>query len=108
MDKALRYLALCAKAGKLVTGADSCVQALSAGKAKLILLAADASPNAVKRGEGMTYGRQTPLYRSNYTKTQLAEALGRPGPVALAAICDNGLAQAFRKTVQSAQRNEEE
>jgi Ribosomal protein L30E len=108
MDKALGYLALCSKSGKLVVGADNCVQALGRGKAKLLLLASDASPNAIKRAEGMTYGRKIPLLRCTITKQELADATGENGLVAIAAICDKGLARAFLNTVQCAERNEEE
>ena len=108
MDKALDYLAMCAKAGKLVMGADNCAQAMGHGKVKLLLLASDASPNAVKRASGMVYGRQIPLLRCPETKRDLAEASGKNGPVAIAAICDAGLARAFSNAVQGMEGNEEE
>ena len=49
MDKAQRYLGLARKAGLLATGADGCADAIASGKAKLLMLASDASPNTAKR-----------------------------------------------------------
>jgi large subunit ribosomal protein L30e len=108
MDKALGYLALCAKAGKLVMGADNCAQAIGHGKVKLLLLASDASPNATNRAGKMASGRQIPLLRCPETKRELSEAAGKNGPVAIAAICDAGLARAFSDAVQGLEGNEEE
>ena len=48
----LRFLGLMRRAGKLSVGEEGTGQAARAGKAKLILLASDASPNACDRAEG--------------------------------------------------------
>ncbi len=108
MDKALGYLSLSAKAGRLVCGADNCVEALKRGKARLLILAADASPNACRRADGMLYGREIPLFKSGYTKYELAAAVGANGPVAMAAVCDEGLANAFAGSAQQNKQHEEE
>lgn len=107
MDKALGYFSLCAKAGRLVTGADNCIEALKQNKAKLIVLAADASANAAKRAEGMLFGRKIPLVHVKYTKEDLARACGRGAAVAIAAICDEGLAGAFANSAQIVEQQEE-
>ena len=107
MDKALGYLSLAARAGRLATGADNCIDSLKRGKAKLIILASDASSNAVKRAEGMLYGRNIPLCRVDYPKDELAHASGRRGPVALAAIEDEGLAKAFANAAKTLHQQEE-
>lgn len=108
MDKALGYLSLSAKAGRLVCGADNCVQALKRGRVALLVLASDASPNARKRAEGMLFQRNVPLFESGYTKYDLAAAAGANGPVAMAAVCDEGLAAAFAKSAQPDKQYEEE
>lgn len=108
MDKALGYLSISAKAGKLVCGADNCIEALKRGRAKLVIVASDASANARKRADGMLFGRKTPLFESGYTKYELAAAAGANGPVALAAVCDEGLANAFAKSAQADKQHEEE
>lgn len=107
MDKSMGYLSLAAKAGRLSVGADNCINALKRKKAKLIVLASDASPNAVKRAEGMLFGREIPLIRTVRTKDELAQACGKHGPVAIAAILDDGLAEAFSKTAQIVEQQEE-
>ncbi len=108
MDKALGYLSLSAKAGRLVCGADNCVEALKRGRARLVILASDASPNARKRADGMLFGRKIPLFKSGYTKYELATAAGANGPVAMAAVCDEGLAAAFAKSAQPEKQEQEE
>ncbi len=108
MDKALGYLSLACKAGKLITGADQCIDALKRNKAKLIVLASDASDNAQKRADGMLYGRTVPLCRCAYTKTELACAVGANGPVAIAAVCDEGLARAFAAHAVTETKNGED
>ena len=107
MDKALGYLSLAAKGGRLVTGADNCIDALKRRKAKLIILASDASPNAVKRAEGMVFGRPVPLHRSAYSKLELAQSCGKHGPVAIAAVLDEGLAKAYANTAKSVEQQED-
>ena len=47
----LGFLGLMRRAGKLSAGEEGVRQSVRAGKAKLILLASDASPNAQKRAE---------------------------------------------------------
>ncbi len=108
MDKALGYLSLSAKAGRLVCGADNCVDALKRGRARLVILASDASANARKRADGMLFGRKIPLFKSGYTKYELATAAGANGPVAMAAVCDEGLAAAFAKSAQPEKQEQEE
>ena len=100
MDKALRYLALSAKAGRLHTGAEDCAKALKKGKGILLLSASDAAENTVAQGRAMIEGRQVVYMTTPYTKQQLSQAVGRGSPVALALICDRGLAEAFAQAVE--------
>lgn len=94
MDKAERYLGIMRKAGKLVLGETACGAAVRAGKARALLLAADAAPNARRRAETFVYGRGTPLICLPYTKETIAARAG--GSVcAMAAVTDIGLAAAF-------------
>ena len=102
----LKYFSLAAKAGQLFIGADTCIKALAQRKAKCIVLASDASANAVRRAEGMLFGRDVPLCRSPYTKDRLSQACGRGAPVAIAAIGSDSLAQAFLSAVRSLQQQE--
>ena len=107
MDKALRYLGLAAKAGRLTVGAEDCAKALRGRKTGLLIAAADAGANTLRQAEVMTAGKR-PLLRTAYTKRELALAIGRPGPVSLALIGDEGLAGAFVAAAQEDRGEQEE
>ena len=79
MDKAQQYLGLGRKSGLLVTGEDSCGSTVGAGKAKLLLLAADASPNARRKAEGFLFGHRALLRTLPWSKEELSALLGRRG-----------------------------
>ena len=94
MDKAKRYLALARKAGLLAVGEESCGEAADAGKARLMLLARDASPNAARRAESFLRGRRAPLRTVPLEKAELSLLLGRPG-CSMVCFTDLGLARRF-------------
>ena len=79
MDKALQYMSIARKAGRLAVGEESCGAAAASGKARLLLLASDASDNAQKRAAGFLYGRRAPLASLPWTKAELSALLGRSG-----------------------------
>ena len=54
MDKAAQYLGLARKGGMLAVGEEGSGTAIAAGKGRLLMLAADASPNAQKRAAGFS------------------------------------------------------
>ena len=93
-DEMLRFLGLMRRAGKLSVGEEGTGQAARAGKAKLILLASDASDNARDRAEGFARRGGAALVRLRADKATLASALGVAG-VAMAAVCDAGFARAL-------------
>ncbi|MGI5935620.1 MAG: ribosomal L7Ae/L30e/S12e/Gadd45 family protein [Oscillospiraceae bacterium] len=105
MDRALSYLGLAQKAGLLEAGEESAGAAARRGKAKLLLLAADASDNARRRAEGFVYGRKIPLARLPFTKEQISAATGRPG-CSMVALTDTGLASSIMKTLAEASPDE--
>jgi ribosomal protein L7Ae-like RNA K-turn-binding protein len=107
-DRALRYLGLAAKAGKLVLGADECDKAIKAGRGKLLVLAQDAGGNVVRMAKRLSAERGLRLMRTKYTKPELAAALGRGSSVALALVCDEGLAEAFVTAAQNDGMEQEE
>ena len=108
MNKALGYLGLAAKAGKLTVGAEDCAVEMKKRRGGLLVAASDASENTLDRARTMTAGREERLCCTGYTKRQLAGAVGRATPVALAFIADDGLAQAFRKAAELDRRQQEE
>ena len=97
---ALGLLGLMRRAGKLAAGEEGVRQAARAGKAKLILLASDASSNARKRAEGFAAQGQVPLLVLQADKAELCCAAGVAGG-AMFAVCDNGFAAALQKKLQA-------
>ena len=95
----LRFLGLSRRAGKLSTGEEGTKQAVRAGKAKLILLASDASGNARKRAEELAARAQVPMITLDAEKASLSEALGIAGG-AMMAVCDDGFAIALEKRIR--------
>lgn len=100
MDKALNYLGLMRKAGACALGETDCGSACRAGKAKLLLLASDASDNAHSRAKGFIYGRSIPMVVLPYTKMELGGRLGK-GAVSMMAVYDLGLAVALLKALNT-------
>lgn len=93
MDKAQRYLGLARKAGLLATGADGCADAIASGKAKLLMLASDASPNTAKRARSLLNGHRALLVTLPWEKETLSAMLGKGG---CAMVCFTDLALASR------------
>jgi ribosomal protein L7Ae-like RNA K-turn-binding protein len=101
MAKTLNYLGIARKAGLLEPGEENSGAAVRTGKAKLLLLAADASDNARRRAEGYVHRRKIPLVRLPYTKEQVSDAIGKPG-CSMVAVTDIGLASSIMKTLAEA------
>ncbi|MBE6968084.1 MAG: 50S ribosomal protein L7 [Ruminococcaceae bacterium] len=93
-NRAIRYLSIARKAGSLQLGEEDTGIAVRGGKAKLVLLAFDASDNARRRAEGFVYGRKMPLVRLPYTKEEISFATGKGG-CSMLAVTDIGLASSF-------------
>lgn len=91
MDKVLSYLGIARKAGLLETGEENCGVVVRGGKAKLLLLASDASENATRRAEGYVYGKNTPLLRLPLTKLEISQRVGKSG-CSMVVLTDLGLA----------------
>lgn len=94
MADALRYIGIARKAGAIEIGETNSGVAVRAGKAKLLILASDASDNAKARAEGFIYGRKTPLVKVPFTKRELSDISGVNG-CSMAAFTDTGLASVF-------------
>ena len=90
----LKTLGLMRRAGKLSTGEEGVRQAARKRTARLILLACDASDNALKRAQGFADTAKVPLVRLDEDKDSLCRALGVNGG-AMFAVCDEGFAKAF-------------
>ena len=93
--KAIRYLSLAVKAGKLTSGFDDCEKAIRKGKRGLLILAADAGQNTIRRAETLSKTDRMRLFPCEYNKSELSSAIGRGSPVSLILVSDEGLAEAF-------------
>lgn len=100
-DKALNLLGLMRRANAIQIGETNTGSAAREGKAKLLLLAADASDNARRRAEGFTYGRNVLTVTLPYVKEQISDSVGLPG-CSMAAITDIGFANALMKILAAA------
>ena len=100
-EKALNLLGLMRKANAIAVGETNTGGAVRAGKAKLLLLAADASDNARSRARGFTHGRDIVTVTLPFTKDEIAAHVGVSG-CAMAAITDIGFANAFMKSLAAA------
>lgn len=101
MDRLLGTLGLCMKAGKLVTGEDSVLKAIRGNKAKVVILAKDASANTAKRMTNAATFYNVPLVVYS-TKADIGAALGK-NIRAVAAVLDEGFGAKIIKTVGEAQ-----
>ncbi len=97
-EKTLKFLGLMRRANALQAGENNTGEAVRAGKAKLLLLASDASENARRRAEGFAAGRDLPLSTLPFTKEEIASAVGLSGG-SMAAVTDLGFASALLKAL---------
>ena len=99
-DKALGLLGLMRRARALETGTDNACEAVHAGRAKLLILSADAAENARRKAENAAQGRRVLVLPVHYSRTELAETIGL-GECSMAAVTDIGFANAFVKTLSA-------
>lgn len=95
-DKTLGLLGLMRRANALQIGEANTGAAVKAGKAKLLLLASDASDNARRKAQGFTEGRNVQTVPLPYAKERLSGSLGAPG-CSMIAVTDLGFANALMK-----------
>lgn len=96
MDKALNFLGLCKKAGKLLTGEDGVSGAARSGEATLIMTASDTASNTKKKALNLSEWNRTPHIQLPWDKDTLGELLDKR-VCAILALTDKGLAAAFLK-----------
>lgn len=94
MDKALNYLALARKAGRIELGEEPVGAAARAQHARLVIVAKDATGHTQRRAQSFVAGTEQICIKVPFTKDQLGEAVGRSS-LALAAFTDPALALAF-------------
>ena len=94
MNKALNYLALARKGGLAELGEEPVGAAARAGKAHLILVAADASDHTWRRAKSYAAGTDQPWIRLEATKEEMGFVVGRSS-LAIAAVTDPRMALAL-------------
>ena len=97
-DKALGFLGLARKAGKLQTGEETVSALLAEKRARLTVLADDAGEAVARKVRGLAEGSRQRIIRIPYDKLCLGAALGRPS-VSVAAFSDVSMALAFVKVL---------
>lgn len=97
----LGALGLCRKAGALLWGADRVQEAVSAGKAQLVLLASDASPRTRSRFL-QACARGAPLRTLPLTGAELASLT--PRPAAVFAVANRDLARLCADTLDKMEK----
>lgn len=81
-------LSLAKKAGKVVTGEESCEKAIQKGEAQLILVATDASDNTKKKFTNKSNYYNVPLY-SIFNKENLSSFIGMNNRATIVINCQN-------------------
>ena len=103
MDKALNYMALARKGGRIELGEEPVGAAARAQHARLVVVASDASDHTWRRALSFVANTAQQCIRVSYTKDQLGEAIGRTS-LAIAAFTDPALALAFVKALPQQER----
>ena len=99
VDKALNYLALARKGGRVELGEEPVGAAARAGKAYLMVVASDAGDHTWRRAKSFAAGTEQQCIRVAFTKDELGFAIGRTS-LAMAAFTDVALALAFAKALE--------
>ena len=103
MDKALNYMALARKAGRIELGEEPVGAAARAQHARLVVVASDASDHTWRRAKSFVAGTQQQCIRVPFDKDQLGMAIGRSS-LAIAAFTDPAMALAFIKALGDPQK----
>ena len=102
-NRALNYLAL-AKKGRLVELGEEPVGAVArAVKARLVVVASDASDHTWRRAKSFVAGTEQQCIRVPFTKEEMGFVVGRTS-LAIAAFTDAALALAFVKALPNAEK----
>jgi ribosomal protein L7Ae-like RNA K-turn-binding protein len=90
-DKLLSFLGLCRRARKLVIGADSTIDSIVQGRARLVVLAKDFSKSSAKPVLTAAQNNNVKALTINRGKDEISPAIGRLCGVA--AVEDEGFAK---------------
>lgn len=94
MEKIFGMLGLARRAGKLIYGSDASVNAVRSGKAKAVILAADASDRTKKLMRSKCTSFEAPLFEIEASCDELGKKLGKSG-ISVLSISDINFAKAI-------------
>ena len=94
-SKLAGLLGIARRAGKLITGFDAAAASAAAGKAALLLMAADLSEKTAKELRYAAREKKIPLARMPLNKEETGAACGFQKPVGVLATEDRGFATAM-------------
>lgn len=100
-NKFLSLMGLCQRAGKLVSGELPCENAAKSGKAKLLIVASDASDNTKKKFTNASNSRDIDIIDYG-NKIELGRSIGKDMR-SVVAIIDEGFALQLKKIYESLQ-----
>lgn len=103
MDKALQYLALARKAGRIELGEEPVGAAARSRKARLVIVAEDAGDHTWRRAKSFVAGSDQLCMKVPFSKDAVGMAIGRTS-LAIAAFTDPALALAFVKALPQQER----
>ena len=106
MDKALNYLSLARKAGRIELGEEPAGAAARAQHARLVVVASDASDHTWRRALSFVAGTDQQCVKVPFDKDQLGLAIGRTS-LAIAAFTDPAMALAFVKALGNPEKYKE-
>ena len=106
MHKALNYMSLARKGSRIELGEEPCGGAARAGHARLIIVAADASPHTWRQAKSYVAGNDQQCLKVPFSKDELGLAIGRTS-LAMAAFTDPALAVAFVKALDEQEQYRE-
>ena len=98
-DRALGYLGLARRGGNLQVGDELVRAAVRAGKARMLVLSADAGAHTLRRARNLSQTCDVPLFVSPWTKEDIGNAVGK-GTCAMAAFTEPRLALACLKALE--------
>ena len=104
LHKALNLLSLARKGGRIEVGEEPVGAVARAGKARLIVVASDASDHTLRRVQSFVAGTRQPWVQLPFDKEQLGQSVGRTA-CAVAALTDAALALAFVKALDDPAAN---
>ena len=104
MDRALNYLALARKAGLAELGEEPVGAVTRALKARLVIVASDASDHTWRRAKSFVAGTDQQCIKVSFTKEELGFVIGRQS-LAIAALTDAAMAAAFVKALPDAAKH---